>query len=501
MRSRPKISSISQYVPEFSDDFLSLFPHRWDYLYADHPRPGDRPDWRTEIRHPLSDRLIRQGACLYGVRFGAETQYLMLDIDRGSPYHPLCDRQAIPRMVATLEPIGLCSYLAVTSSRTGGIHVYLPFQQPVRSWELAAVVDHLLKQAGFTIEEGMLEIFPNQRNYDPDTTTLYQGHRLPLQDGSYLLTEEWQFAFTTPEHFVYAWRWCTSKNDIQPAALEPILKQARRKHSKLSHKGSKFLNDLNADIDVGWTGQGQTNFLLGRIAMREYIFGHLLRDGEPLEGDRLISAIVTTATALPGYRDYCRHQHEIWKRAEDWARCIENSRYWHWKQPKPNRPTETELEAFKVTWNSWQLQQARDRLRWAIGDLLDRGALPAGARARFLTLTRAYRFSGATLYHHRDLWHPEHLWNSPPGPPYGREQGGLDSPDGIQPPRKRSSLFATTERNTASSLGYRQFLDHLKAGSGCNTPLDKAFSDFVLLDQPTDHEKTDHQAEGDEKDP
>jgi len=67
--------------------FTEIFPHRFDYIYANHVHPGDRPDWQTESRHPLNDRLIEQGALLYGVRFGAQTSYVMLDIDAGSPYH------------------------------------------------------------------------------------------------------------------------------------------------------------------------------------------------------------------------------------------------------------------------------------------------------------------------------------------------------------------------------------------------------------------------------
>ena len=34
--------------------------------------------------------------------------------------------------------------------------------------------------------------------------------------------------------------------------------------------------------------------------------------------------MVEFAINLPGYREYCRHQHEIEKRCRDWARSIEN---------------------------------------------------------------------------------------------------------------------------------------------------------------------------------
>lgn len=495
MQTQP---SISQYVPEVSDRFLALFPHRFDYLWAPHPRPGDRPEWRTESRHPLSDRLIQQRTYLYGVRFGALTQYVLLDIDRGSPYHPLTDRFAITNIVAALETIGLCAGLPITSSRSGGIHLYLPFGQSLPSWQIGATVTHLLEQAGFTIEKGLLEVFPNPRNYDPDTTTLYNGHRLPLQDGSMILevADCRNFVFTTPEIFVHRWQWCMSKNDVQPAAIAKVAKQARQKHARLTQRGSKFLNDLNACIDPGWSDHGQTNFLLGRIALREYVFGHLLRgSGEPLEGDRLVAAIVETATQSPGYRDWCKHQHEIWTRAEDWARCVENSKYFHWATPKPQpiQPDCDLAEVERITWNDWQLQQARDRLRWAIANLLEQGTLPGGTRDRFLLLTREYEFSGQTLYHHRDLWHPDHLWNSPPHPPDSLAEGQPSQPDGGRLPPTAQSLFSTNACNTNSSAAYRQFLASLSQGTGCNTPLDKAFSDLPPIDTGQfTHETTNH---------
>jgi hypothetical protein len=103
-----------QAVQERDDTFLALFPHRFDYLWAEHPDPGDRPDWKTETRYPLSDRHLQQGASLYGVRFGPVTRYLALDIDRHSAYHPRHDPFAIQRMLAALEVIGLVAYVAVT---------------------------------------------------------------------------------------------------------------------------------------------------------------------------------------------------------------------------------------------------------------------------------------------------------------------------------------------------------------------------------------------------
>ncbi|MBW4474826.1 MAG: hypothetical protein KME45_31280 [Stenomitos rutilans HA7619-LM2] len=75
-------------VQESDDRFLALWPHRYDYLWAEHPQPDERPDWQTENRHPLSDRLLQQGTSLYGVRFGPTTRYCVLGIATGYVQKP-----------------------------------------------------------------------------------------------------------------------------------------------------------------------------------------------------------------------------------------------------------------------------------------------------------------------------------------------------------------------------------------------------------------------------
>ncbi len=92
--------------------------------------------------------------------------------------------------------------------------------------------------------------------------------------------------------------------------LRRILKQLKRERYQVSTKAEKFINDLNAEIELGWTGPGQTNYLLGRITMREYIFRHILNGGHPLSGETLVDAIVEVAQSLPGYFEYCRHRHK-----------------------------------------------------------------------------------------------------------------------------------------------------------------------------------------------
>jgi len=183
-RSHP--SPQFQSIQEGEESFLALFPHRYDYIWAEHPQPTAKPQWQTESRHPLSDRLILQGGYLYGVRFGPKTNYLLFDIDSGSLYHPRHDPFAIARLVAALEPLGLVSFIPITSSYSDGIHLYFPFDSEQTSYELAQAAQTLLEKAGFKIAPGQLEIFPNDRGFINGKPVLYSAHRLPLQAGSYI---------------------------------------------------------------------------------------------------------------------------------------------------------------------------------------------------------------------------------------------------------------------------------------------------------------------------
>lgn len=392
------------------DEFLALFPHRYDYIWAEHPAPGQAPGWQTESRHLLSDRLIQQGAYLYGVRFGKLTRYLMLDIDAQSLYHPDHNPLAIRRIMAALEPLDLVAWVAVSSSDSGGIHLYLPFEAEQESWAIAQAASILLEHAGFKLSPGQLELFPNPRAYS-ETRSLYLAHRLPLQANSYLLNDDFQPIYGTQTTFVQYWNRAQHRNTLTRALLKRVLKRVQRKRYRLSVRATKFLNDLNAEIEPGWTGPGQTNYLLGRITMREYIFGHVQRRCQPLMGDALVAAVCEVARSLPGFSEYCNHQNDLEQRAQFYVRSIQASHYYPYEGKNQNSPKpllEALPEPALPSWNQQQAQGARDRIRQAVADLLSKNALPGQATARKNAL-KAYGIGGDTLEKYLELWHPKSL--------------------------------------------------------------------------------------------
>ena len=451
------------FVQELDDRFLSLWPHRFDYLYAQHPDPGTKPQWQTETRHPLSDRLINQGTYLYGVRFSSLTQYAMLDIDSGSPYHPRRDPLAIARISEALEPLDLFQYLTLTSSDSGGLHLYFPFETPLPSWKVGLAITTLLENKGFKVMSGWLEVFPNAKAYNPTGDTLYNGHRLPLQQGSYLLNADLQPIESSSFHFINHWETATAHNDITSHTLELVIEQAQRKIYRVSHKAEKFLNDLNAEISIGWTGQGQTNRLLGRITMRAYIFGHILGASEPLNGNALIGHIMETARSLPGFTLWCRHQNDLEAKVKDWVRCIEASHYFPYGADK----LPINIAPAGPSWNERQQIEVRDRITQAVTTLQSIDTWPTGITERFDQLT-SQGISGSSLYKHKDLWHPRFMLAA-------AAANGLKIPPD-PPPSQGDTLGQETP--TQSSQAYWQ--------NGCNKPYIKSSKsiDEDAIEQP-----------------
>jgi hypothetical protein len=411
---RSTLKSDGAPAPQFQsvqeqDAFLNLWPHRFDFIYAEHPDPGERPDWKTEDKYPLSDRLLQEGAYLYGVRFGKQTDRLMLDIDISSLYHPQSDRLAIPRLLAALEPLGLVETVAVTSSYSGGLHLYLPFQKPQETWAIAQVASTLLAHAGFKLKPGQLELFPNPKPFS-ETPSLYAAHRLPLQAGSYLLNRDFQPIYGDQNTFVQRWQFAQQRNAIDQRTLKRVLQQTKRKRYKLSGKAEKFLYDLNTEVLTGWTDSGQTNYLLGRIAMREYIFGHVQRGSEPLTGEDLAAAICEVARTLPGFETYCSHQADLEQRALFYTRSIQSSRYYPFgsKHRVKTAPLLEPTAPLKPHWNQSQSQAARDRIHQAVTDLLRQNALPQQVTARKNAI-KTYGIGSQTLEKYKELWHPNYF--------------------------------------------------------------------------------------------
>ncbi|MBD1866737.1 hypothetical protein H6F95_05330 [Cyanobacteria bacterium FACHB-471] len=126
-------------------------------------------------------------------------------------------------------------------------------------------------------------------------------------------------------------------------------------------------------------------------------------------GEALAHRIVEVIRSLPGFEEFCGHQHEVAQLAKAWARAAER-RYYPYgsKKPLPPGDDRNSLEPKELTPNQKRAQDAKERIRQAIANLLEKNALPTQTTARRNAI-RAYKIGNKTLDKNRDLWHPESL--------------------------------------------------------------------------------------------
>lgn len=404
-----------------------LFSYGWNWIEA--PNEGNRPNWKTQDRFPIKPRTLwarwQDAATIVGVRFGSSTCYGMLDIDADSPYN---SPEQIAEIKWALETIGITRTITIRSSWSNGIHLYLPLPQNFPTWGVAVALEQCLQCHGFDIKPGQLELFPNTKSYAKPWEgeyTDYNAHRLPLQPatGSMMLDDDLNPIPNADSLAVFLARWdnATAANDVQTIgeAIATARANRRRRRRQTNGKIESWKADLEQVIAEGWTGHGQTNHLLKEIACYGRVFLHL-------EGQALVDHIERTATNAPGFFEWSDHQNELPKRARQWAKSAE-AFYW----PLGTTPLR---ERTTLSHNEYLATTARERITEAMKEIGD--AVGLGIRALAQRIVELTQCSMATLYRHRDLWHPNGTattttapQNEPPPPP--DEQPVTPQPEGV----------------------------------------------------------------------
>ena len=409
--------------PDLADAYWSKF-NAWQFLQAPVPKAHQKPDWKAVTAYPIARRLAYRGK-LIAIRPKTYTQFLVLDLDALSRYHPKQNPYAIPQLQQALEDrLGLVTCIPIRSSDSRGIHLWYWFKDEQNAYRLAEAVAIVLKEAGFILQAGHLETFPNRKAWidsdNPDDWSQYHAIRLPLlEPGSYLLDAHNDYEpllhplLDQRHEFLRLIEHCQRRNDLTSERIEAILATQPKQFQKVSVSGNQYLNDLLDKVRDGWDGHGQTNQLLFDVTRLIRIFGHLLFGTDPYwETERLAVAIHDYLLDLPGREQFCAHNHESRNLAQNWARWVQTSKYKPYgygnkpleDAPQPDPPTPTHNQKLQQT--------ARERIIRAIVLLLEQGNLPATTIARIEVL-EALGIKRGTLYRHRDLWHPENLLDQP----------------------------------------------------------------------------------------
>jgi uncharacterized protein YijF (DUF1287 family) len=409
--------------------FCQIFNYPWNSIVAPVPEPGQSPSWHTQNSYPLQPRnlweLYKNPSFLVGLRFGPETRYALIDIDRGSPYHPENNPENFRLVLQAAEEIGLCRHTLVQSSNSGGLHVYFFLPEPVSSFGVACALKFALSDSSCQLKQGELELFPNVKPYNKNKPTDYNGHRLPLQSGSWLLDADLQPVTNDLSRFL-DWADVDAAGQDMEVLLEAIAAATARQKAtsynrSTSGNAQEWKRHLETRIEQGWTGSEQTNDLL-----KDFVcYGRVWMG---LSGEALIDYVVATATNAPGYEQYCSHQQEIRQRAAQWVHSTEaNQFYTPYCSIPPRLATYREtynnvsnpdaannIISFRNPVNEARRAQAQERIQRAIAHMETTDTLPptATTRAKALVATIKELFgvtvSHKTLYKssYLVLWHP-----------------------------------------------------------------------------------------------
>ncbi len=392
----------------------TLFPKGWDWIYTDAPKRGLKPEWETVKKFPLTPvelwSLHQDEHCIIGIRPAYVTRWGILDIDTTSPYHPQTNPEALPRILNTLEDIGIVRTLLCQSSHSGGLHLYIPLPEAIGSYGLAVALKLHLSTAGFKLRSGQLETFPNAKRYIPQGQgfSLYNGVRLPFQPNTGFLPldedlnplpwnlEEWLDAFDLASS-------CQDlallKRQIADAELNHRIRRGDRTPASLE----RWQDRINQE-KLGWSGPGETNEKLKAFGCEARVFMGM--DSE----EQIAQYIEKTAQSTPGFYEHSGHQKDLKQRSRDVAAWAIKY-YWPMGGPS-SRSTgyhSPQKSIADFSYHQAKREAAQHRIREAIAHLQQTNTLPATATARVNVIVSIAKVSQHTLYKaiNKPLWHPD----------------------------------------------------------------------------------------------
>ena len=250
---------------------------------------------------------------IIGKRFGKLTNYLMIDIDINSPYHPR--NQGLAVILAAMEELGLCRYLIVRSSASGGLHIYFPLAQPVKAWALACAAHSALAAHGVSIVGGQCELFPNKKAFNAE----HNGHRLPLHNGSFLLDEDFCPVRNHKADFVLRWQAAAALQDeqrLQQAIAGHVVYATDLAATSSVSAGASDVVEVSPTVTTPLTLHSKTSrthhvippIVWKRFGQSNDIMRELVNYGDRYVGLNnaadLAAWVKTVAPQLPGYQKF-----------------------------------------------------------------------------------------------------------------------------------------------------------------------------------------------------
>ena len=238
----------------------------------------------------------RRGIIL-GKRFSKLTNYLLIDVDINSPFHPR--NGGIGPILAAMESLGLCRYLLIRSSGSEGLHIYFPLAEPVSSWGIACAAHTALTAAGVKVAGGICELFPNKKAFNAE----HNGHRLPLQQGSFILDDDFSCISNGKAVFLQQWQLCATGQDSE------------RLTELLTEKPLPVPKQITISSlpPIAWTGRGQSNEVMKKLV--NYGNRYLGLNTIPTLGNWMVAV----TPQLPGFDQFASQESKNDLTRRNWA--------------------------------------------------------------------------------------------------------------------------------------------------------------------------------------
>ena len=261
--SQPSKKKIKPHLPAESvgKRYVERFWHPFGAIVAPSLVEGAKPAWRT-IDYYLQPsqlwNLHQDKSKLVGLRFNDTTRYATIDLDLEGDYHNI---QSINRIKAVLEDIGIVDIIILQSSFSGGYHLILSFASPLPTFPLACALEIALRNAGFILRQGHLEIFPNTKPYSAKQITNYKAIRCPMQpgSGSFLLNDDLQPISDSVSIFLDYCDRAASRQDL--TKLKRVANKAKKQISRERYRKQESADvvqwraNWEEIITTGWTGK------------------------------------------------------------------------------------------------------------------------------------------------------------------------------------------------------------------------------------------------------
>ncbi|MCP9782848.1 hypothetical protein KBY83_05865 [Cyanobium sp. WKJ7-Wakatipu] len=264
-----------------------IVDRKFDWL-----RKPPAKDWFTVNNYPIRPEHLLSGEPTATRPGQGLTRWLVIDIDAGGRYHPKNNPDAIPKILQLLAEQGLEGVLIVQSSDSRGIHLWVPIPPQLTSI-VAKWLEDLIRLAGFQVQPGHLELFPNVTKKG----SLPYGIRLPLiAPDSCVLDQD-----LTPVHrdvgaFCDQWEAALAVNDS--FALAP-----GRDADPDARGYWHLIPEARYRLQRGFTGPKQTDELAAQAAY--------LAAWEGLSGAALQKRMCALLLAAPGCRQFSSHYRHI----------------------------------------------------------------------------------------------------------------------------------------------------------------------------------------------